>query len=204
MKQLLPKRFEFQAINGLTINQLNQHYFLYKGYINKVNLLRKEISDTVEINKNTYKKKKMLKINEGCILNGVKLHELYFENLGCKGIGPQGYIKDLIERDFGGISQWEKDFYECAQLAKGWLVLALDLDDFSLNNCICDSHEIGGIWKAIPLLVLDIYEHAYMIDFGINKTAYIDIFMKNINWMIVNERMNNYYSAYPYTGFKIL
>lgn len=73
--------------------------------------------------------------------------------------------------------------------ARGWVVLAYDLDDGLLHNYSADAHDQGGIWGAVPLLVLDTYEHAYMIDYGVKRAPYIDAFMKNIDWDEVNQRL---------------
>lgn len=193
-EQLGKKALKVTEIAGiLSENQLAQHYTLYEGYVNKTNEIWTgyETVDRSKANQ-TYSQFRALKTEESFALNGVKLHEAYFYNMGGKGGRPTGKIAELINRDFGSYEKWEEDFKASGIAARGWVVLAFDLDDRRVHNYSQDSHNVGAIWAAVPLLVLDTYEHAYTIDYGVKRPPYIDNFMKTIDWDEVNARLEKY------------
>ncbi|WP_053956583.1 superoxide dismutase [Inediibacterium massiliense] len=188
---IVPKVFDFKDIKGISNNQLTQHYTLYKGYVEKINLIWRKLKEEKFENPNpTYSPYRCLKLGESYSLNGVKLHELYFENLGGYCHIPYGNLLKKLIHDFGSYENFQTDFLNAGKSARGWVVTAYDLIDHTIRNYMCDSHDQGGIWNALPILVLDVYEHAYMIDFGIDRAKYLDIFIKNINWDICECRYN--------------
>jgi Fe-Mn family superoxide dismutase len=194
-EQLDKKPLKVSEIAGiLSENQLSQHYTLYEGYVNKTNEIWRgyETVDRSKANQ-TYSEFRALKTEESFALNGVKLHEAYFYNMGGKGGPPTGKIKELIDRDFGSFEKWVEDYKASGIAARGWVVLAYDLDDGRLHNYSQDSHNVGAIWSAIPLLVLDTYEHAYTIDYGVKRPPYIENFMKTVDWDEVNARLAKYH-----------
>lgn len=189
-KELRPRRFSFERVFRLSPEQLRQHYQLYLGYVNKVNEVRRLLlhADKEAANA-TYSEFRGLKLGEGYAINGVKLHEDYFENIvEGRGGPPVGPIREEIERRFGSVEEWRRDFVATGLAARGWAVLAFDPRDGSLHHYLQDAHDQGVVTAAVPLLVLDVYEHAYFIDFGIRKTAYIETFLQMINWEVVNRR----------------
>ena len=181
-----PQEFDFYNIRGISKNQLQQHYQLYLGYID----LLAEVISTLEEEQSNYEYRG-LKDGETYALNGIKLHELYFTNLGQTNSKPSSKLLKLIKRDFGSYQHWLNDFIRTGKVARGWAVLAFDYRDHRLHNIMQDTHNQGSLWVAKPLLVLDVYEHAYMIDFGINKAKYLKIFQDNINWSVVNDRVED-------------
>lgn len=197
-KDILPKKFDFNKIEGLSINQLVQHYELYRGYVNKLNEIwdildeKKEIKDS----NSTYSKMRSLQLGQSYALNGVKLHELYFENLGGNKNKPFGEISNMIDNEFGSYDFFSERFKSIGSSVRGWVVLAIDSIDNRLHIFGSDAHDVGSIWEAYPILVMDVYEHAYMIDFGIDRKKYMDIFMKNINWNVINNRLKYYTDSY--------
>lgn len=189
MTKIVPKEFDFQSIEGISKKQLTQHYQLYKGYVEKINFIWRKLKEEKFTNPNTtYSPYRCLKSGESYALNGVKLHELYFGNLGGKKNKPYGKLFKKIKTDFGSFENWKKDFLDAGKSARGWVVVAFDLIDGKLRNYLCDAHDQGGIWNTLPVLVLDVYEHAYMIDFGIDRSKYLKVFMKNINWETCEDR----------------
>ena len=184
---------KYKDLRGLSERQLSEHHdVLYAGYVKKSNEIRKRISeaDLGEANA-SYSGIRSLKFEETFTVNGVKLHEGYFENLGGEG-KPSGLILDLIEKDFGSFEAWKKEFTAVGKSARGWVVLAFDLKDNTLNNYLCDLHNQGGVWNCITLLILDVYEHAYFLDYATSRAKYIDAFFENINWEYVNSIVNKY------------
>lgn len=189
--ELKAKDLKVKEVPGISARQLQEHHdVLYVGYVNKVNEIRAAY-ETVDYSKanQSYSALRAAKSAEPFALNGVKLHEAYFDNLGGQGGKATGKVLELIERDFGSYEKWEQDFKASGIAARGWVVLAYDLDDERLHNFSMDAHDQGGIWSAIPLLVLDTYEHAYMIDYGVKRAPYIDAFMATIDWDEVNRRL---------------
>lgn len=185
------RKFDLQELEGLSNNQISQHRdVLYAGYVNKLNEIEEKLKTADRSKANQiYSEYRGLKADETFALNGVVLHELYFENLGGSGGSPTGPVADLIKRDFGSIEQWLEDFRACGVAVRGWVVLAYSFYDRKLHNYGADAHHFNFPALAWPILVMDVYEHAYAIDYGVKRPPYIDAFIKNINWDIVNERL---------------
>lgn len=173
---------------GLSERQAAEHIKLYEGYVKKIEEIREKIKEAEKAGNAVYSEIRELKIEEGFCINAIKLHELYFENLEKKEIAEN--LKSLIEKDFESFENWKKEFSACALSARGWALLAYDFKDNKLHNYICDMHNQGGIWNTIPMLVLDMYEHAFFIDYGTDKKSYISLFFDNINWEIAEKRLN--------------
>ncbi|MDP2659813.1 MAG: superoxide dismutase [Dehalococcoidia bacterium] len=177
-------------MEGISRRQIDEHYdVLYKGYVNKLNEIEAKIpaSDMAEANA-TYSLIRELKKEEVFATDAIRLHELYFENLGGDGRGCSGQILDLIKEDFGSHEKWEAELKALGVASRGWVVLAFDWADHKLHNYITDIHS-EGVWNASALLILDVYEHAYFIDYGAARKKYLDAFVKNINWAAVNSRI---------------
>lgn len=179
------------TMNGISKDEIDQHYgILYKGYVTKLNEVRSKLEtvDYAAANQ-SYSALRGLKTEETFCLNGTLLHEWYFDNLGGQGGKATGRILEMIERDFGSYEKWETEFKATGLAVRGWVVLAYELDSGKLHNYGQDAHNVGVPWGAYPLLILDVYEHAYGIDYGVKRAPYIDAFMKNIDWNAVNERL---------------
>lgn len=182
------KPLKYQSLDGLSEKQLAQHHdVLYAGYVKKTNEIRKALETVDKSTTNaTFSQLRELKVEETFALNGVRLHEFYFDNLGGKN-DASGTIADWIKEDFGSIEAWAEEFKACGIASRGWVVLALDLEEGRLHNFVSDLHNQGGIWGAVPVLVLDVYEHAYFIDYATNRKDYIAAFFKNIKWEECND-----------------
>jgi Fe-Mn family superoxide dismutase len=132
-----------------------------------------------------------LKREELMAMGSVALHELYFGNLGGEGNKIPDQVRAMLEEHFGSIAVWRRRFVAAAQSlagGSGWVLLTYSRRDKRLWNQIAFDHSQAAV-DAAPVLTLDMYEHAYHLDFGANATAYIDAFMRNINWAAVIERM---------------
>ena len=182
------KKFILNNI-GLSERQTDEHLKLYEGYVKKIDEIRKKVVDADKEGNATYSEIRELKLEEGFCINAIKLHEFYFENIGN---GNSNEVMEMIEADFGSFDYWKKEFSALAMSARGWVVLAYDWKDDKLHNYICDMHNQGGIWDTIPILILDMYEHAYFIDFGTDKKKYIGWFLEHINWKIVEKRIERF------------
>lgn len=187
MAELSVKKLDLKGIPGLSEKQLLEHHdVLYAGYVKKTNEIRQKLASADKPSANaTYSELRSLKSEETFALNGVRLHEAYFDSIGGDG-KPDGDALKMIDRDFGSYDSWAGEFKACGLASRGWVVLAYDLAEKRLRNFTCDAHNQGGIWGAVPVLVLDVYEHAYFIDYATKRKDYIETFMKNINWKAVN------------------
>lgn len=189
----IPLNPRLLSMPGFSQRQILEHFdVLYKGYVNKINEIRVKLKNANRQEANaTYSEYRGLKKGETFSIDGVILHELYFENLGGPGGLPRGSLLYRIERDFGSFDNWHQDFRAVGMAARGWAVLTFDPRDRHLHNYLQDVHDQGVISGAIPILVLDMYEHAYFIDYGTKKADYIMAFMQNIDWRIPQRRWEN-------------
>lgn len=171
---------------------------LYAGYVKKTNEIREALAGADRANPNaSYSQLRELKLEETFALNGVKLHEYYFDNMTERGSAtPSGVIFQWIEADFGSYEKWAEDFKATGVCARGWVVLAFDLEDGKLRTFLCDAHNQGGVWNTVALLIMDVYEHAYFIDYATGRKAYIDAYMNVIDWEEVNRRIEKYQLAH--------
>jgi Fe-Mn family superoxide dismutase len=180
-------------IKVINQDQFEAHMRLYEGYvtnINKIDAEYKQGNTQREQSNITFSYYRELKRGETFALNGVILHELYFENIGGKTAEPDQAIVEKIENDFDVYQNWQEDFIATAKASRGWAVLAFDQRSGRYRNISLDAHDVGNIAYSAPVLVLDMYEHAYFMQYADKKADYINNFMKNINWTVVGERMN--------------
>ncbi len=183
--QALPLPPKALNLQGISPKQIEPHYSdLYLGYVNRINQIREMLREGAD-NPLVFRG---LKVEETYNLDGVKLHEMYFYNLSRKGGKPDPALLEVLQDNFGSYNNWLQDFINTGMAARGWTVLAYDPRDNGLHHFLLDAHNVGVISDWIPLLVLDVYEHAYYIDFGTAKRAYIDAFINNIDWQVVNAR----------------
>jgi Fe-Mn family superoxide dismutase len=177
-------------LQGISDNQLQQHRdVLYAGYVTKLNEIEAVLAEADRSKANaTYSAYGEAKREEVFAYNASVLHEMYFENLGGKGGSPVGLMAELVTRDFGSIEKWQEDFRACGMAARGWTILAYSMWDKRLHNYLLDAHHQNVPIAVLPLLVLDVYEHAYTIDYGVKRPPYLDAYLKNIDWDVVNKR----------------
>jgi len=186
-------------VEGISKNQLDQHLELYHGYVKKINDLDTQIqsaSDEMLTAANaTYAPFRELHLEQTYALNGVILHEYYFENLGMDngGIrkGPENteFLHATILKEFGTWDHYVAHLKAVGKSARGWAITGYNMRDHRIHNYGLDMHNANVPIHVIPLLVLDVYEHAYMIDFGTKRPAYLDAFLRNVNWQVADERL---------------
>lgn len=177
-------------LDGISKRTMEEHYKLYQGYVNKTNEIREKLEGVNLAGANqTFSDVRELAVELSFALGGVKNHELYFANLGGKGGKATGRVLELIERDFGSFEGWQAQFKAFGIGGRGWAWLAYDYMDDKLHNYIGDSQNSYPIWDATPILGLDVYEHAYYLDYGTKRADYIDAFFRNVDWDDVNRRL---------------
>ncbi len=189
------EKVQFNYTEDITVinrDQFEAHMRLYEGYVTNINkideILNKGDAQRDQAN-TTFSWYRELKRGETFALNGVILHELYFENIGGKSEAGDEAVDRILEESFGSVGKWQEDFIATAKASRGWAVLCLDQRSMRYRNISLDAHDVGNIAYSAPVLVLDMYEHAYFLQYADKKADYINAFMKNINWNVVGERM---------------
>jgi Fe-Mn family superoxide dismutase len=184
------KKLDLPPMEGLSEKQISQHRdILYVGYLKNLNEIEDGLktADRKDLDA-TYSPFGELKRQETFALNGVVLHEWYFQNLGGKGTKPGPRMMDLIQKQFGTYEGWLEEFKACATTARGWVMTCYSLYDHKLHNYCLDSHNGGVPVAMIPLLILDVYEHSYAIDYGVDRKAYLGAVIQHLNWDVVEKR----------------
>ncbi len=194
-----PKPLTFQELKGISQKTMEIHHGkLYTGYVNKRNEIEEKLKSVDFASANqTYSDLRSLKVEETFAGNGQVLHEAYFGALGGPGGRPTGALFQTITDEFGTYEHWEAEFCATGMAVRGWVVLSYDTNDGRLHNYVGDAHNQGGMWGAIPLLVLDVYEHAYFIDYGSDRKKYIEDFMSNVNWKTVEDLYAKFIALHP-------
>ena len=189
-RQLKPALLELDGISRETVEA---HYRLYEGYVKKRNEILSKLdgADLASANQ-VYSEVRALKVELSFAIGGIKNHEIYFEHLGGDGGDPSGLIGELIARDFGSAAAWRADLKASGMAGRGWAWTAYDWDEQRLFNFVGDTQNTYPIWNATPLVALDVYEHAYFIDYGTDRGAYIDAFLNNLDWTTVNDWASRY------------
>ena len=189
-RELKPALLELDGISRETIEA---HYKLYQGYVAKRNeiLTKLDAVDLASANQ-VYSEVRALKVELTFAIGGIKNHEIYFEHLGGSGGDPVGIFGDLVKRDFGSIADWKADLKATGIAGRGWAWTAYDWDEGRLFNYIGDAQNTFPVWNATPLVALDVYEHAYFIDFGTDRASYIDKFFDNLDYDVVNDWVQKY------------
>jgi Fe-Mn family superoxide dismutase len=189
-RQLKPQLLE---LDGVSRESIEAHYKLYEGYVNKRNEILGELSsvDLAAANQ-VYSQIRSLKVELSFAIGGIKNHEIYFDHLGGEGGEPDGLVGQLIKRDFGSADEWRRDLKASGMAARGWAWTAYDWDEGRLFNYVGDTQNTYPIWNATPLVALDVYEHAYFLDFQTDRASYIDTFLANLDWAVVNDWVNRY------------
>jgi Fe-Mn family superoxide dismutase len=189
-RELKPALYELDGISRETVEA---HYKLYQGYVGKRNeILGKLASVDWAAANQVYSDVRSLKVELSFAIGGIKNHEIYFEHLGGSGGDPSGLVGDLIKRDFGSVQAWRTDLKGTGMAGRGWAWTAYDWDEGRLFNYVGDAQNTFPIWNATPLVALDVYEHAYFMDFGTDRGAYIDAFLANLDWSVVNDWASQY------------
>lgn len=179
------------GMEGFSETLLKNHFTLYQGYVTNTNKLIEIITQMVKEGKTVTPEFSELKRRFGWEFNGMRLHEYYFDNLGGKtGIDQGGKLFKKISEDFGSYDNWEKEFRAVgAMRGIGWAILYQDILTERLFNFWINEHDVGHPSGCVPILVLDVFEHAFMIDYGLKRADYIEAFFKNINWKEVERRL---------------
>ncbi len=180
------------GIEGFSDNLLNIHFTLYQGYVTNTNKVLDQIAAYAAEGKSATPEFAELKRRLGWEWNGMRLHELYFGNLGGgkTALDPGGKLGRALAAEFGGVEKWEADFRATgAMRGIGWVVLYQDGEGGRLVNQWIGEHDGGHFAGATPLLIMDVFEHAFFPDYGTKRADYINAFFKNIDWTAAEARL---------------
>jgi len=189
-RELKPRLYE---LDGISREAVEAHYKLYQGYVAKRNEILGKLADVDLASANqVYSDLRALKVDLTFAIGGIKNHEIYFEHLGGDGGDPDGGFAQLVERDFGSVTNWRADLKATGMAGRGWAWTAYDWDEGRLFNYIGDTQNTYPIWNATPLVALDVYEHAYFLDYQTDRASYIDAFFANLDWTTINDWVSRY------------
>lgn len=188
---LSPQPLPSLVLEGLSQRTLEEHYKLYREYVNRANDLRVRLAALDRATPPAPLSRDLGQILADLtgVLNAIRNHELYFANLGGRGGRAYGRVAELLDRDYGSFEHWTTDFTAAALAAPAWVWLVLDLADGRLRLTTGQSDQSAPGWEVCPVLGLDLCEHAYVIDFGVDRLAYIRAFLRNVDWDDVNQRV---------------
>jgi Fe-Mn family superoxide dismutase len=179
------------GMEGFSETLLKNHFTLYQGYVTNTNKLADLLAAMVKEGKAGTPEYSELKRRMGFEFNGMRLHEYYFGNLGGKTpLDKSGTLARQLFDAFGSAETWEQDFRATgAMRGIGWTILYQDRETGWLFNQWINEHEVGHFAGCSPVLVMDVFEHAFITDYGLKRADYIEAFFKNINWAVVEGRL---------------
>jgi len=192
-----PRKFELSGLHGISDRTLEVHFKLYEGYVQQTNLLNERIAGIIRDGKIDHEEMPAyseLTRRLGFEYNGMVLHEYYFGNLKRGGGGDPPAASELrkaTEESFGSYDIWKADFVGVGKMrGVGWAVCYQDPVNGRLSNHWITLHEVGNVSGFTPLLVLDVWEHAFLLDYApADRPKYIDAFFANVDWQAVDGRL---------------
>lgn len=192
-----PKTFDLSNLIGISDKTLEMHFKLYEGYVTNTNLLTEKISEILadgQVDKEELPAYSELTRRLGFEYNGMVLHELYFGNMKRGGGGEpvkKSTFRAAVEQSFPSFDIWKTDFVSVGKMrGVGWAIAYLDPTNGRVSNHWIELHENGNVAGFIPLLVMDVWEHAYLLDFKpADRPKYIEAFLANADWDVIERRM---------------
>lgn len=181
-------------VKGLDDSLLKMHFKLYEGYVNNSNAVLQKIQNLTSQGQNRTPEFAALKRILGWEFDGMLLHELYFENLGgSQQLNPNDPLYLKMVSDFGSYDEWKKDFVSTGLMRGiGWVVAYIEPKSGRLINEWINEHDLGHLAGGTPILIMDVFEHAYITQFALDRNKYIEVFFNNINWDKASSRFNNW------------
>jgi len=192
-----PKQFNLSGLQGISDKTLETHFKLYEGYVKSVNELNERIADVLKdgkVDQEEFPAYSELNRRLGFEYNGMVLHEYYFQNLQRGGSGipaPDSHFTRAAANRFGSFDTWKVDFAGVGKMrGVGWAICYQDPNTGRISNHWVTLHEIGNVAGYIPILVMDVWEHAFILDYApSDRPKYIDAFFANVNWEAVQGRL---------------
>lgn len=187
-----PKKFEqLLGAEGFSDTLLKNHFTLYEGYVNNTNKIIETLDSLAKNGKIDTPEHNEMRRRFGWEFNGMRLHEYYFGNIekgGAMFDKDSGLFKKITQ-DFGSYENWKNDFKSTGVMRGiGWVILYHDKESDRLFNTWVNEHDLGHLAGATPILVMDVFEHAFITDYGLKRADYIESFFKSIDWRIPIKR----------------
>lgn len=179
------------GLDGISEDTITEQQTMYERFVKRHNdiiTVLGQVKHDPEHASSTYSPLRVLKVELTYALGGVRNHELYFKQLGGNGGKPKGDLANQIEQWFGSFDEWVADLICTSLASRGWAWLAWDRDGQYLFNYAGDSNNTFPIWNAAPLIAVDMFEHAYFLDFKQDRQAYLQAFLSNLDWNLIEER----------------
>ncbi|HYG11306.1 MAG TPA: Fe-Mn family superoxide dismutase [Pyrinomonadaceae bacterium] len=203
-----PKQFDLSGLNGISDKTLELHFKLYEGYVKETNNLTERISKFLEdgkVDQDEMPAYSELTRRLGFEYNGMVLHEYYFGNMRRQGTGDPAKDSNFIkaaEASFGSYDTWKADFVGIGKMrGVGWAMCYQNPANGRLSNHWITLHETGNVSGFTPVLVMDVWEHAFLLDYmPAERPKYIEAFFSNIDWEAVEQRLNLDASSRPATA----
>lgn len=175
---------------GFSDALLKNHFTLYQGYVTNTNKLSETLDEMLKTGTIGTSEYNELKRRMGWEFDGMRLHEYYFGNMTkSNSLLGEGKLKVALTKDFGSYEAWEKDFRAVGSMRGiGWAVTYFDKEADRLFNVWINEHDVGHFTACVPVLVMDVFEHAFMLDYGTRRADYIEAFMKAVDWSVVEKR----------------
>ena len=190
-----PRQFDLSGLNGISDRTLEMHFKLYEGYVTNTNLLTERIQEILadgQVDQEEMPAYSELTRRLGFEYNGMVLHEYYFENMKRQGGGdPSSKFRSAVEKSFPSFDIWRTDFASVGKMrGVGWAISNLNPASGRVSNHWIELHESGNVAGFVPLLVMDVWEHAFLLDYKpADRPKYIEAFLSNIDWNVVERRM---------------
>ena len=190
-----PKQFNLSKLQGISDKTLEMHFKLYEGYVKSVNELNQKIGELLadgKVDKEEFPAYSEFTRRLGFEYNGMVLHEYYFENLKSGGSGnPERTFATAAEKTYGSFDTWKTDFVSVGKMrGVGWAICYQDPNSGALSNHWITLHEVGNISGFNPIVVMDAWEHAFILDYApADRPKYIDAFFANVDWSAVQSRL---------------
>jgi Fe-Mn family superoxide dismutase len=187
-----PKKWNLSGLKGISDKTLETHFGLYEGYVKNTNLLNEQIASKIEAGPSGSDPGFAELVRRlGWEYNGMRLHELYFDNMTSSSAEPSSRIKDALAAAYGDFETWKKDFVAVGGMrGVGWAIAYQDPVTGRITNHWIELHQDGNLAGFAPIVVMDVWEHAFLLDYKPSERGkYIEAFFSNINWPTITGRL---------------
>jgi Fe-Mn family superoxide dismutase len=188
-----PKNYDhlIGKVQGLSENQLKAHFTLYAGYVNKLNEIEDKLGKVEKAANYSFADYSELRRREPVAYNGTYLHELYFDNLGGAGSAASDGFKAAAAASFGSYDNWVADLKACTGSAHGWVLTTWAQHEGKLkNNLVQSEHHVGLFVDQTVVVAVDVWEHAYFMDYGTKKPDYVAAVLAALDWNVIGKRFD--------------
>jgi Fe-Mn family superoxide dismutase len=194
MKVYSPKKWDLAGLQGISDNTLTTHFGLYEGYVKNTNLLNERLAEIRSAGKAAGADPSYAELVRrlGFEYNGMRLHEYYFDNLTKSPADIHtGKLQNALGEAFGGFDEWKKDFMAVGGMrGVGWAIAYYDTANGQITNHWIGDHENGNLAGFIPIVVMDVWEHAFLLDYKPSERGkYIEAFFANFDWKVAESRL---------------